>query len=164
MNEKGKTAEKIRASILELLKKKKLYFSHLVHTETTVTESSSIATGFDPSKGIKSLIIRGKKSSKNYLVCILGHQRIDMKALSLIVNEPCEFEKLEKIKEKYGLEIGGIPPFGPLLGIETYFDESIALCDEVIFAIGLSSESVSMNPNDLIELISPHIVQIATMS
>jgi nondiscriminating aspartyl-tRNA synthetase len=142
MNENKKTAEKIKASILELLKKNQLHFSHLVHSEATATKSSSAATGFDPSRGIKSLIIRGKKSSKNYLVCILGHQRIDMKALSLIVNEPCEFEKLEKIKEKYGLEIGGIPPFGSLLGIETYFDESILrqgyICNRALYRISFN--------------------------
>ena len=44
-----------------------------------------------------------------------------MKAVAEMVGEKCEFEDPEVIKERYGLQIGGVPPFGQLLNLETFF-------------------------------------------
>jgi nondiscriminating aspartyl-tRNA synthetase len=76
-----------------------------------------------------------------------------MKALSNLVSENCECEKIEKIKEQFGLDVGGIPPFSFLLGIDAFFDQSIQGCKNVIFSCGLMNESIRMKLEDLLPLL-----------
>lgn len=147
--------EAIRNEILNLLKAKNIPFEHIVHKETA-HHNVAKEIGVNIQEGIKCLIVRGKKSHTHYLVCVLGHQKVDMKALSVLVSENCEFEKIEKIKEQFGLDVGGIPPFSFLLGIKAFFNQSIQSCQEVIFSCGLRNESIRMKLEDLLPLLHPH--------
>lgn len=144
----------MRDEILRRLKGKE--FRHLVHAES---DPRLIAqeVGIDVSKGLKCLVVKGKKSGKNYLVCVQGHKRVDMKAVAGVVGENCEFEAREVIRERYGLEVGGIPPF---LELDVFFDSDIASCDEVIFSCGLVNESIVMKLKDLVALILPRFVKV----
>jgi nondiscriminating aspartyl-tRNA synthetase len=78
-----------------------------------------------------------------------------MKAVTTSVGEKCDFEDPEVIKERFGLIIGGVPPFGPLLNVETFFDSSIEKLDIVAFNCGLPTESIVMKGKDLITLVQP---------
>jgi nondiscriminating aspartyl-tRNA synthetase len=69
--------------------------------------------------------------------------------------EKCEFEDPSVILERFGLQIGGVPPFGPLLGLDTYYDTEIADKSAVAFNCGLATESILMKGKDLIELVDP---------
>ena len=151
--------ENIRNEIFRQLLLKKIPFNHLTHQEIAHQRVAE-EIGVDISEGIKCLIMRGKKSLKNYLICVRGHQRVDMRALSTLVGENCEFEKIEIVKERYGLEVGAIPPFGDLLGLEVYFDISIQNSENVIFSCGLVNESLRMKLADLSPLIHPKFVKL----
>ena len=105
--------------------------------------------------GVKSIIVRGKKTKKNFQFNIPADFRLDMKVVADIVGEKCEFEDPAVIKERYGLTIGGIPPFGKLLGIDTYFDERIGQMGQVAFNCGLLTESIIMQSQDLVKVAEP---------
>jgi nondiscriminating aspartyl-tRNA synthetase len=152
--------ERVRNEILKLLQCSNFSFQHVTHQET-MPHKVAKEIGVDVCEGIKCLIMRGKKSYKNYLACVLGHQKVDMRALSALVGENCELEKIETIKNRFGLDIGGIPPFGNLLGIDVYFDTHIQNCKEVIFSCGPVHESIRMKLEDLIALIRPRLAALA---
>lgn len=147
--------ENIRGEIIRLLKHHDMPFEHLVHELTKTSEDSAKVRGTSLEAGIKSIIIRGKQSKKNYQVNIPAHLKLDMKAVAESVGEKCEFEDPEVIKERFGLTVGGIPPFGPLINLDTYFDESIKTCDRIAFNCGLQTESIVMAGKDLISLVQP---------
>ncbi len=154
--------ESFRDEILNFLKKNNIQFKHFRHQSAFTSVEAVNATGISKEKGIKSLILKGKKTGNHYLVAILGHQKLDMKAFASIVCEKCELESLEKVNELYGLEQGGVSPFGSLLGLRTFFDQSIlAIKDECIMACGLSTESIMLPGQDLVKVVKPEIVQIA---
>ncbi len=150
----------IRNEILRLLESKKVPFRHLVHTSTD-SRSISQEISVRIEEGIKCLILRGKKSQKNILVCLLGHHKLDMSLLAGILQESCELEKPAVIKERFGLEIGGIPPFGALLGLDMYFDTHISSCKEVAFSSGLAIETIAMALDDLLPLVQPKTASFA---
>ena len=79
----------------------------------------------------------------------------DMKAVAVAVGEKCEFEDPAVIRDRYGLEIGGIPPFGNLLNLENYFDENIFSKEISAFNCGLITESIIVKPKDLINVVQP---------
>jgi len=154
-------AENLRSHIIHLLKKNHMNFEHLVHEPTPTSQDSAHVRKTALDEGVKALILRGKTTKKNYQFNIPAHLKLDMKAVAELVGEKCEFEDPQVILERYGLVIGGIPPFGNLLGLETYFDHYIESCDKIAFNCGFSTESMIMKADDLIKLVNP---QLATFT
>ncbi|MCB1119849.1 MAG: aspartate--tRNA(Asn) ligase, partial [Chlamydiia bacterium] len=112
--------EEMRNEIIRLAKQHQVDFTHLVHEPAPTADDSSKIRGTRLEDGVKALILKGKTSKKNYQINIPCHRKLDMKAVSQLLGEKCEFEKPEAIEERFGLTIGGIPPFGNLLNIDTY--------------------------------------------
>lgn len=154
-------SENIRNEIIRLIKQNEMQFQHVVHEPTPTSEDSARVRGTLLEEGVKSLILRGKSSKKNYHVNIPSHLKVDMKAVAEMVGEKCEFEDPEVIKERYGLQIGGVPPFGQLLNLETFFDEKVNTYERSAFNCGMLTESIIMNSKDLLVLVQPKIGRFA---
>lgn len=148
-------AENIRNEILRLCKKEGFSIDYQVHAPTPTSQDSALVRKTKMEEGIKALILRGKKSQKNYQFNLPSHQKLDMKAVAALLGEKCEFEDPATILHRFGLEIGGIPPFGPLLGLETYFDNSIRNHTTSAFNCGFPTESIIMKTEDLLQLVEP---------
>lgn len=153
--------ENIRNEIIRLLKDHEMEHQHVQHEATPTSEDSARVRGTPMEHGIKAIILRGKNTKKNYQCNILSHLKLDMKAVAEALGEKCEFEDPEVIKERFGLIIGGVPPFGNLLNIETLFDPSIAANDRAAFNCGLMTESIVMKTTDLITLVQPKIASVS---
>ncbi len=147
--------ENIRNEIIRLLKSEEYPFQHLSHEMTPTSEDSAQVRRTSLEEGVKSIILKGKNSKKNFQVNLPSHLKLDMKAISEMVGEKCEFEDPEVIKERFGLQIGGVPPFGHLLNLDNYFDESIRAHERSAFNCGLTTESIIMKSKDLIDLVQP---------
>lgn len=147
--------ENIRGQIIHLCNKNNFNINHIVHEETKTSEESAAIRNTKLEEGVKSLILRGKGSKKNYQFNIPAHKKMDMKAASEIVGEKCEFEDPNVIFERFGLRTGGVPPFGNLLNLDNYFDESLRAEKIAAFNCGLTTESIIMNTNDLFIIADP---------
>lgn len=153
--------ESIRNEIIRLLRQDELPFTHLEHRETYTSEESASVRNTSMEEGVKSIILRGKNSKKNYQVNIPSHLKLDMKAVAEVLGEKCEFEDPEVIRERFGLSIGGVPPFGNLLNLDVIYDASIENNPRSAFNCGLINESIIMTSKDLIKLVQPKIATIA---
>lgn len=150
--------ENIRNEIIRLLHAHSIDFVHKEHDETPVTaEETAEARGIALEDGVKAIILRGKKTKKNYQVNIPGHLKVDMKAVAAAVGEKCEFEDPAVIEARFGLVVGSVPPFGPLLNLETFFDEGIQSRPNSAFNCGLRTESIIMKPDDLLKVVDGKI-------
>lgn len=149
--------ENIRNEIIRLLKKEDHPFEHLNHMATPTSEDSAKVRGTSLQEGVKSLILRGKQSKKNFQINIPSHKKLDMKKVADVVGEKCDFEDALVIKERFGLDVGGIPPFGQLLLLDTYFDQDIEKEERSAFNCGLLTESIVMKSKDLIALVQPKL-------
>jgi nondiscriminating aspartyl-tRNA synthetase len=149
--------ENVRGEIMRLLKEKDFSFKHFVHEPTLTSEASAKARNTRLEEGVKSIILRGKNTKKNYQFNIPSHAKLDMKAVAEATKEKCEFEDPAVIKERFGLEVGAIPPFGTLLNLETFFDEQIKSHESAAFNCGLTTESIVMSAGDLVDLVQPKL-------
>jgi nondiscriminating aspartyl-tRNA synthetase len=147
--------ENIRNEIIHQFHKRKIEFQHLVHEPTPTSEDSARVRNTRLEEGVKSLILRGKNTKKNYQFNIPSHLKLDIKAASEAVGEKCEFEDPAVIQERFGLTVGGVPPFGNLLNLDNYFDEQIANHHRAAFNCGLPTESIIMSAKDLIAVADP---------
>lgn len=149
--------ENIRNEIVRQLKGMQVEFQQMKHEATPTSEDSARVRGTKLEEGVKSIIVRGKSSKKNYQINVPSHMKIDMKVVAQAVGEKCEFEDPQVIKERYGLDVGGIPPFGNLLNLDTYYDERIATHQRAAFNCGTLCESIVMESADLIKLVQPKL-------
>ena len=148
-------SENIRNEIVRQLKAKNIEFDHKTHAETLTSEESAHIRGVPQEMGVKALILKGKSTKKNYQFNIPAHLKLDMKAVADAVGEKCEFEDPAVILERFGLKVGSIPPFGPLLNLETFYDEKIGHQNKAAFNCGLTTESIIMDAKNLISLVEP---------
>lgn len=153
--------ENIRNEIIRMMKHNEIPFHHMTHEATSTSEESAKVRNITPQEGVKALILRGKQSKKNYQVNIPAHLKLDMKAVADQLGERCEFEAPEVIKERFGLQIGGVPPFGQLLNIDTYYDEKLLDNERSAFNCGMQTESIIMKTQDLIRIVQPKIGRFA---
>lgn len=154
-------SENIRNEILRLIRHNDFEFKHLVHEPTPTSEDSSRVRGTSAEEGVKALILRGKNSKKNYQMNIPSNLKLDMKAVAELVGEKCEFEDPEVIKERFGIVVGGVPPFGQLLNVDTFFDDRIEKNERAAFNCGMQTESIIMKSKDLLTLVQPKIGRVA---
>ena len=148
-------SETIRNEIIRRLRLHEFEFQHLEHEATPTSEDAARVRGTQLSEGVKSLILRGKSSKKNYQFNIPSNCKLDMKACAAVVGERCEFEDPAVIMERFGLPIGGVPPFGNLLNLDNYFDERIPRQERAVFNCGMQTESIVMKTKDLVALVEP---------
>jgi nondiscriminating aspartyl-tRNA synthetase len=154
-------SENIRNEIIRLIKHNEMDFQHVVHEPTPTSEDSARVRGTQLEEGVKSLILRGKNSKKNYQVNIPSHLKLDMKAVAEAVGEKCEFEDASIIQERFGIVVGSVPPFGSLLNIDTFFDEKVPFYERSAFNCGMLTESIIMKSKDLISLVQPKFGKFA---
>lgn len=133
-------------------------YEKMSHRETKTSEESAHERGTKLGEGVKAIILRGKNSGKNVMVCLPSDQKVDTKRIKELEGENFEFEKPEVIASKYGLEVGGVPPFGNLLGMKVYFDPAIKAEARAAFNCGSTAESIIMQSSDLIALIEPEFL------
>lgn len=144
--------ENIRNEIVRRLRKDDCEFRHLTHEATPTSQDSARVRGTSMEEGVKSIIVRGKGSKKNYQFNIPSHMKLDMKACAETVGEKCEFEDPAIILERFGLPVGGVPPFGNLLNLDNYFDDRVGSVEKAAFNCGSQTESIVMKSKDLLVL------------
>jgi nondiscriminating aspartyl-tRNA synthetase len=144
--------ENIRNEITRQIRDRGIEFVHLVHEATPTSQDSARVRDTLLEEGIKSIIVRGKHTKKNVQFNIPSHMKLDMKACADAVGEKCEFEDPAIIQERYGLSVGGVPPFGNLLNLDNYFDDRVLNQARAAFNCGLPTESVIMRSSDLLPL------------
>jgi len=159
MDETRDVADKI----LGLLKESGVEFEHYVHKPTPTSQDAADVRGLDIASGVKALILEGKTTGKHYLFCLPGNKKLDFQKIRGLVGEKVQFADPNEIKEKYKLKIGGVPPFGEIIGIQTYFDNSISMMGKVAFNCGLTTESIIMKRRDF-ELLSDGDIREFTYS
>jgi len=128
------------------------------HEPTPTSEDSAKVRGTPMEQGRKAMILKGRKSGKRIMIVIQSSERIDMKKVKAYFQEDFEFEKPEIILQDFGIEIGGIPPLGNVLGLETYFDKQNLKEKTAAFNCGLKTKSIIMSVDDLIKIVNPIIV------
>jgi len=145
----------ITEQIIKLLQDNGITFQLLEHEPTQTSEDSVRIRETSPLQGRKAMILKGKKSERRIMVVITSNLKIDMKKVKTFLGEEFQFEDPKIILKDFGIEIGGIPPLGNLLGLETYFDNDNLLEKRAAFNCGLKTKSIIMSVDDLIKVVNP---------
>jgi Ala-tRNA(Pro) deacylase len=114
--------------------------------------------------------IHGKQMAKVVMLKIDGRMgmavtgadhRLDLTALQEII--PCTNEIFladeKEFKNRFpDCEVGAMPPFGNLYGMEVYVDSSLAENTEIVFNAGSHTEVIRMSFIDFSRLVKPKMI------
>lgn len=152
--------------IIDLLKKNNFWFETFEHEPVrTSEEAAKIRHGYSLHQGAKALIIRVKRSEKDKVFVMLvipGDKRFDNeKVKRLFEAKDIRFATEEEVKQiTSGIEPGGVPPLGNLLGLEVVAERSLFDNQKIIFNAGDKRFSVAMKSKDYKQLANPRIETI----
>jgi prolyl-tRNA editing enzyme YbaK/EbsC (Cys-tRNA(Pro) deacylase) len=108
----------------------------------------------------KSLIFRGKQSSKPILVLTSGANRVNEKLISEYAGEPISRADADFVRSVTGFAIGGVPPAGHIQQMETYLDEDLLQYPTVWAAAGTPNAIFELTPGALLELTGANVARV----
>ncbi len=116
--------------------------------------------------------IPGKELAKTVMIKVDGRMamavlpasyRVDLDRLaSLLGAERVELASEREFKDKFpSCEVGAMPPFGNLYGMETYVADTLAEDEEIAFNAGSHTELVRLAYADYARLVQPTIMPLS---
>jgi prolyl-tRNA editing enzyme YbaK/EbsC (Cys-tRNA(Pro) deacylase) len=142
---------------------KSLGYDYIVieHTESTRTaQEAADRAGCELGQIVKSLIFRGKDSGKPILVLTSGANRVDEKRIGEYAGETIGRADADFVRAVTGFAIGGVPPFGHLLKLETYFDEDFLQYETIWAAAGTPNAIFEVKTSDLQKMTDAKIARV----
>jgi prolyl-tRNA editing enzyme YbaK/EbsC (Cys-tRNA(Pro) deacylase) len=109
---------------------------------------------------VKSLIFKGKESGKPILVLTSGANRVDEKRISQYAGEPISRADADFVRAVTGFAIGGVPPVGHLLIMDTYIDEDFLQYETVWAAAGTPNAIFELWTEDLQRMTTGKVVRV----
>lgn len=152
--------QKILSSIKAKLDTANIKYQLLEHAVTHTSAESAAIRGTKLEQGAKALVMYA--DSKPLLAVMSAAKKVDTKKLkSTLSISDLRMATVEEIRHLIGLEIGAIPPFGSVLGLPTYLDESLSANTQIAFNAGLHTHSIIMKYSDYIKTEQPTLGQFA---
>ncbi len=142
-----------------------------LHEQHTPYETIHHARALTAQETAASAHIRGRLLAKTVMVNIDGR-------LAMVVLPAARRVHFGRLREAIGAhdaglasesefrdlfpdcEVGAMPPFGNLYGIEVYVDESLVTDDDIAFNAGTHTEVVRMPYREFERLVAPHHVHM----
>lgn len=136
--------------IKDFLNSKHIRYSYVEHEPTPTSEAAARVRGTKPEEGAKAIILKTSSEEKNVMVVLPGNLKIDSKKVRKFLGNDSSFENPGLILEKYGIVVGGVPPFGNLLGegMQVLIDEKLFENDNVSFNCGKRTTSITISASD----------------
>lgn len=111
--------------ILKILSENEIPFQHFTHPAVFTCEMASQHLQHLPGTGTKNLFLRNEKETKFFLVSVQESKRVDLKALSdLLDTGRLGFASAEHLREYLGVEAGSVT----LLAVANDHQRKVAIC------------------------------------
>ena len=150
----------IPTRLIDFLNQNKVRYEVLHHPEAfTAQELAAI----EHVKGRSHAKVVMVKTGAELLMAVLpADHRIDLERLGQVTGRQAALATEGEFKALFpDCAVGTMPPFGPLYGVVTYLDKSLADADRIVFEAGTHSDAVKMGYADYERLAKPTIADFA---
>jgi len=119
------------------------------------------AVGCTPAQIVKSLVFRGATSGVPVLVVASGAHRVSEAKLELLLGEPVRIGDPRFVREVTGFAIGGIPPIGHTLRLDTVVDAHLMTLDGLWAAAGHPNSLFALSAEELVRMTGGRVAEVA---
>ncbi|OGI14769.1 hypothetical protein A3K63_02740 [Candidatus Micrarchaeota archaeon RBG_16_49_10] len=138
--------------IRKRLASKGIPFKTMTHEPVFTSEEAARVRGTTLESGAKAMVLRS--GGKFYMFVISAAKKIDMrKAKKILGTKSLSFATPEEVFQNCHCEIGAVPPFGDLFGLEVFVDESVAGQETMNFNAGRHDTSMQMESKDYLKVV-----------
>jgi prolyl-tRNA editing enzyme YbaK/EbsC (Cys-tRNA(Pro) deacylase) len=127
---------------------------------TRSAKDAAAAIGCTLPQIAKSLVFRTVNNQRPVLVIVSGSNRVSEQRLAEILGEPIEKADADYVREKTGFAIGGVPPVGHPMPVETFIDVDLMSFEVIWAAAGTPNAVFRLTPQDLLKITHARIVRI----
>ena len=158
----------VNVDIQKALLESNSWFETFEHEPVMTSEQAAkTRPGYLLQQGAKAIIVRVKKFKKDkvYVMLVLpADLRFDNKKVKDIYrSKDVRFATEQEVFEiTDGVQIGAVPPFGNLFGLEVLVDPKLLKNEKIVFNAGDRRFSIAMKSEDYLKLVNPKIVEITS--
>jgi prolyl-tRNA editing enzyme YbaK/EbsC (Cys-tRNA(Pro) deacylase) len=129
---------------------------------TRTASDAAAAIGCRVEQIAKSLVFRRADSGQPVLVIASGANRVDERLVASHLNAEITKADADFVRAATGFAIGGVPPLGHDLPLQTLIDQDLLQLDTIWAAAGTPHAVFSLNPNQLVQATGGHVVPVKT--
>lgn len=152
--------------IKDLLESRQIKYDYFEHEPVrTSEEASKIRSGYSLKQGAKALTVklylRGGQE-KFVMLVVPGDARFDSKKVKKLFDaKNMRFATEAEVGDiTGGVQVGGVPPFGSMFGLQTYMDFQVGQNDRIIFNAGDRRVSIALSIVDYVSIENPVMTEI----
>ncbi len=147
-------------SIIGVLKANSIDYLEIDHDPVYTSVEAAKVRGLSLDEGAKSLLLKAK--DKFILVVLSGSKKLDSKKLKKVLGvKDIRFASPAEVKDKMGCVVGACYPFGSVVQLETYLDNSLLAQSNISFNPGLHHKSVKIKLSDYLLVEKPLRVDVS---
>lgn len=136
-------------------------YTVIEHSESTRTaQEAADRAGCALGQIVKSLIFKGRDSNKPILVLTSGANRVDEKRISEYAGEAIVRPDADFVRAVTGFAIGGVPPVGHTVEMDTYLDEDFLQYPTIWAAAGTPNAIFELKTEDLQKMTNGQVVRV----
>jgi Ala-tRNA(Pro) deacylase len=145
----------------EYLETQRVTYALIAHAPTYTAQTTAHAAHVSGTDLAKTVMI--KADGRMAMAVLPGPMHVDFDLLQRAIGAHEVLLATEKdFKDIFvGCEVGAMPPFGNLYGLEVFVDRSLAEDEEIAFNAGTHSELMKMRYADFAKLVQPRVIQFA---
>jgi Ala-tRNA(Pro) deacylase len=151
----------VALKIKELLGENHINYKTLEHQVAYTSLEIAEAQHLPGHQVIKSVIINGDGMS---VLCVLSStHKIDFQKLkkALSLHEASLANESQVAKLFPGCEVGAMPPFGKMAGLEVYVDANLLENDAIAFNAGTHTDMIKIKFKDYMQLENPSVADFS---
>ncbi len=148
--------------LLEYLDQNKIAYSIITHSPAYSAQKIAASAHVSGKELAKTTIV--KIDGKMAMAVLPASYQVDLKRLKEVSGaKQVELATEQEFKDNFpDCEVGAMPPFGNLYGLEVYSTESLAADEEIAFNAGSHTELIKMTYKDFERLVKPKVMKFAS--
>ena len=132
----------------------------LHHAPVRTSEEAASIRGTPLEQGAKALVFQADE--RTVLLVVQAHRRLETRAFKRAYGiKNLRMLPADDLLILTGLEPGAVPPFGSLLGFQTYADEGLLRLPRLVFNAGNRGISVLLATADYVRVEQPKVGRFA---
>jgi Ala-tRNA(Pro) deacylase len=137
------------------------YFS-IIHSDAYTAQEVAAAAHIAGRKMAKVVVV--ELDGETAMAVLPADRKVVLQDLREVTgSEQVRFVSESKFKDRFpDCEIGAMPPFGNLYGMQVYVADPLAMSDTIAFNAGTHSEVIQMDFIDFERLVQPRVVSFTT--
>lgn len=144
----------------ELLDRHNIEYSVITHTPSYTAQGTAATAHVSGNVLAKTVMI--KADGKMAMAVLPASLKVNFDLLREVTGaDKVTLASEQEFQNLFpGCEVGAMPPFGNLYGIDVYVSEELAADEEICFNAGTHTELIKMSYSDFESLVKPKVVSL----